>query len=69
MRPTSGWWEMNRMQMLEYKRARFLLAFASAPVTIHPISPNPGDKRKIPFWRMRSPLNTYPAEMRRRAGL
>ena len=25
-----GWWDMNRMQLLDYKRARFLLAFAGA---------------------------------------
>ena len=52
---------MNRMDLLEYKRARYLLAFASAPVTIHPVSTSQSDKRKIPFWRIRSPLNTFPA--------
>ena len=56
-----GWWDMNRMQLIEYKRARYLLAFASAPVTIHPVSPDKSDKRKIPHWRIRSPLNTFPA--------
>lgn len=56
-----GWWSMNRMDLLEYKRARYLLAFASAPVTIHPVSTSESDKRKIPFWRIRSPLNTFPA--------
>jgi hypothetical protein len=56
-----GWWKMNRMDLLEYKRARYLLAFASAPVTIHPVSTSQSDKRKIPFWRIRSPLNTFPA--------
>lgn len=56
-----GWWKMNRMQLLEYKRARYLLAFASAPVTIHPVSTSASDKRKIPFWRVRSPMNTFPA--------
>ena len=56
-----GWWGMNRMQMLEYKRARYLLAYSSAPVTIHPVSTNSADKREIPFWRVRSPLNTFPA--------
>ena len=57
-----GWWTMNRMDLLAYKRARYLLAFACAPVTIHPVSSrrNP-EKRKIPFWRIRSPLNTFPA--------
>ena len=52
---------MNRMQLLEYKRARYLLAFAAAPVTIHPVSQSRADKRKIPHWRVRSPLNCFPA--------
>ena len=56
-----GWWTMNRMDLLAYKRARYLLAFASAPVTIHPVSASQSEKRKIPFWRIRSPLNTFPA--------
>ena len=56
-----GWWSMNRMDLLEYKRARYLLAFASTPVTIHPVSASASEKRKIPFWRIRSPLNTFPA--------
>lgn len=57
-----GWWKMNKMDLLEYKRARYLLAFAAAPVTIHPVSAKVADKRHIPFWRIRSPLNTFPAE-------
>ena len=57
-----GWWNMNRMQLLEYKRARYLLAFASAPVTIHSVSTSRSDKRKIPHWRIRSPLTTFPAK-------
>jgi hypothetical protein len=56
-----GWWDMNRMDLLEYKRARYLLAFASTPVTIHPVSTSASDKRQIPHWRVRSPLNTFPA--------
>ena len=56
-----GWWQMNRMGLLEYKRARYLLAYASAPVTIHPVSTYASDKREIPHWRIRSPLNTFPA--------
>ena len=56
-----GWWNMNRMDLLAYKRARYLLAFAGAPVTIHPVSSASSDKRKIPHWRIRSPLNCFPA--------
>ena len=32
-----GWWKMNKMDLLAYKRARYLLAFTDAPVTIHPV--------------------------------
>ena len=56
-----GWWKMNRMDLLAYKRARYLLAFAGAPVTIHPVSAAISDQRKIPHWRVRSPLNCFPA--------
>ena len=56
-----GWWDMNRMDLLAYKRARYLLAFAGAPVTIHPVSASASDQRKIPHWRVRSPLNCFPA--------
>ena len=58
-----GWWKMNKMDLLEYKRARYLLAFAAAPVSIHPVSAKTSDQRKIPFWRIRSPLNTFPADV------
>ena len=57
----TGWWRMNKMPLIDYKRARYLLAYAGAPVTIHPVSTNPSDKRRIPFWRVRSPLNSFPA--------
>ena len=56
-----GWWAMNKMDLLAYKRARYLLAFAGAPVTIHPVAAAVSDKRKIPHWRVRSPLNCFPA--------
>lgn len=56
-----GWLKMNRIDLIDYKRARFLLAYAGAPVTIHPVSTSSADKRKIPFWRIRSPLNAFPS--------
>ena len=58
---TLGWWKMNGMQRIAYKRARYLLAFSGAPVTIHPVATAAGDKRKMPHWRIRSPLATFPA--------
>ncbi len=57
-----GWWKMNKVDTLAYKRARYLLAFSGAPVTIHPVSAKKSDGRKMPHWRIRSPLNCFPAE-------
>ena len=59
---TLGWWKMNRMQLLEYKRARYLLAYAGAPASIHPVSTKKSDERKIPFWRVRNPMHTFARE-------
>ena len=58
---TLGWWKMNGMQRIAYKRARYLLAFSGAPVTISPVSTAANDNRKMPHWRIRSPLSTYAA--------
>ena len=58
---TLGWWKMNGMQRIAYKRARYLLAFGGAPVTVHPVAQSRSDGRDIPHWRIRSPLATYAA--------
>ena len=58
---TLGWWKMNGMQRIAYKRARYLLAFSGAPVTISPVSTSANDKRNMPHWRIRNPLSTYAA--------
>ena len=59
---TLGWFDMNDMQMKMRRRARYQVAYASAPVSIHPVSLNPNDKREIPFWRVRNPLSTFPSD-------
>lgn len=56
-----GWWDMNKMDLKRYKRARFLLGYGCAPVTIHPVSQARNDHRDIPFWRIRNPLACFPA--------
>ena len=58
-----GWHEMNSMQMKMRRRARYQVAYASSPVSIHPVSLNPHDKRSIPFWRVRNPLSTFPSDV------
>jgi hypothetical protein len=57
-----GWFDMNQMNMKMRRRARYQVAYASAPVSIHPVSLNPNDKREIPHWRVRNPLMTFPSD-------
>lgn len=59
---TLGWFEMNDMGIKMRRRARYQVAYASSPVSIHPVSLNPNDKREIPFWRVRNPLSTFPSD-------
>lgn len=54
-----GWWEMNRLRIKMRRRARWLIAYASAPVYIRP-----DFTRGIPEWHLRDPLTTYPAPTR-----
>jgi len=58
-----GWYDMNDMQIKMRRRARYQVAYASSPVSIHPVSLNPNDKREIPFWRVRNPLSTFPSDV------
>ena len=58
----TGWWDMNAMKMKNRRRGRFLVAYACSPVTISPVAED-CSKRRIPFWRVRNPLGTYPAPM------
>lgn len=56
---TLGWWDMNNMAVVLRQRARYLIAYASAPVSLSPVSPKVSDKRQMPFWRSRNPLSSY----------
>jgi len=60
---TLGWFDMNDMNMKMRRRARYQVAYASAPVSISPVSLNANDKREIPFWRVRNPLHTFPSDV------
>lgn len=51
-----GWWDQNQMKLKLGRRARSLIAYSSAPVSIHPDS-----FLRIPKWRVRDPLGTYPS--------
>lgn len=53
---TLGWWEENELNIKMRRRARWLIAYGSAPVVIRP-----DHKRMIPKWHLRDPLTTYPA--------
>lgn len=58
-----SFWDMNRMDMILRRRARFLLGYASAPVSISFVGLNPLDKREIPHWRVINPMCSFPAPM------
>lgn len=53
---TTGWLEYNEYDIKMYRRARHLIAYACAPVSIHW-----NYKLQIPNWRLRHPLNSFPA--------
>jgi len=59
---TLGWFDMNSMSIKMRQRARYQTAYASSPVSIHPVSLNANDQRQIPFWRIRNPLSTFPSD-------
>lgn len=59
-----GWWKMNRLDRFNRRRARYLIAYGCAPVTLHPRGQSALDDRHIPHWRNRNPLVTFPAPMR-----
>jgi hypothetical protein len=50
-----SWWSMNRLNLIQRKRARFLVGYGSAPAVIWP-----DKKRSIPVWKEMSPLCTFP---------
>ena len=64
-----GWWKMNKMDLPAYKRqGRYLLAFAGAPVTIHPFSPQGAtDGQEDPASGVRQSPVLLPRPLRRRA--
>ena len=58
-----GWWKMNHYQAKLPRRARHLVAYGVSPVSLSPVSVNMNDMRKIPHWRVRNPMGTFPAPM------
>lgn len=56
-RITMSWHKENQFQRLLGKRARFFLAYATAPVVIEPNA-----EKRIPQWRVLNPLHTFPSE-------
>lgn len=58
-----SYWDMNRMDMILRRRARYLLGYGCTPVAISPFALSPSDKRDIPHWRVLSPLQVFPAPM------
>lgn len=55
-RAITAWWQENGFEVQLSKRARWFVAYASAPALIRP------DKRRgIPVWELRDPRSAYPA--------
>jgi len=55
---TYSWWQLNRFDRLQRRRARWLIGYAAAPVIMRP-----DFKRGIPGWQPADPLNCFPSEM------
>jgi hypothetical protein len=55
---TYSWWQLNRFDRLQRKRARWIVGYAAAPVVMRP-----NFKRQIPQWQLADPLTTFPAPM------
>lgn len=53
-----GMWETNSYELLQKKRARWLVAYAQAPVWIVP-----NRRMRQPQWVLRTPLETYPGRL------
>lgn len=58
-RASLGFWQINRYDLLMRRRARWLAAFAEAPVRLYPSKTDQG-----PRWMLHTPLETYPSKMR-----
>jgi len=57
-----SYWDMNRMDMILRRRARYILGYACSPVSISFAGLNPLDKRQIPHWRVLNPMSVFPAK-------
>ena len=52
-----GWWDHSTMDVIDGRRARHLLAYASSPVLVRP---GHSKDHGIPTWHVRTPLSTFP---------
>jgi hypothetical protein len=53
-----GWWQANRFDRKQRKRAKELVGYACSSVILRP-----DFKREIPMWQLTDPLSTFPAPM------
>lgn len=56
-----GWWDMNKMTIIDYQRFRYHFAYGSSPVSIMPVGESKRDMREIPHWRIHNPMCSFPA--------
>jgi hypothetical protein len=53
-----AWWDKNHLQLKLQKRARHFVAYAATPVMMRP-----DFSTSCPYWNVRDPLTTFPADM------
>src|ERR1700680_2482582 len=57
-----GWRKMNNVNINRRRRARYLVAYGTSPISVSPVAES-NDPRKIPWMRVRNPMLSYPAGM------
>jgi hypothetical protein len=55
-RTVTGWWQSDRVPMKMKQRGRHQIAYGMSPVVIRW-----DNKKKLPMWQIRHPLETYPS--------
>lgn len=56
-----GWQDMNNWDLFTPRRALHLVSYGETVVSLSPVGETHRDKRKIPHWRVRNPVNTFPS--------
>ena len=55
-----AWWQMNNLALKFARSARHYVGYGSTTFMVKPVDTGYFDKRKMPYWHVVSPLNTFP---------